>query len=75
MSCSVSSMCVHKKESVLVDEIVFFLQHSMCVGLLNLQPREHKGLQVGNGLPGGVLGNEPVVIIVVEIVPLITLIP
>ena len=45
----------------------------MFVGLLNLQPREHKGLQVGNGLPEGVLGNEPVVIviIVVVIVPLI----
>ena len=43
----------------------------MCVGLLNLQPREHKRLQVGNGLPEGVLWNEPVVVIVViVIVPL-----
>ena len=33
----------------------FFPQHIMCVGLLNLQPSEHKGLQVGNGLPEGVL--------------------
>ena len=40
----------------------------MCVGLLNLQPSEHKGLQVGNGLPEGVLRNEPVVIVVVVVV-------
>ena len=46
----------------------------MCVGLLNLQPSEHRGLQVGNGLPEGVLWNEPVVVIVVIIV-IIVIVP
>ncbi len=39
----------------------------MCVGLLNLHPREHTGLQVGHGLPEGLLWNEPVVIITVRV--------
>ena len=41
-------------ERIFVD-FVYFAHNTSCVGLLNLQPREHKGLQVGTGLPGGAL--------------------
>ena len=52
----------------------FFPQHFMCVGLLTLQPREYRRLQVGNSLPERVLWNEPVVIVIIVVIVVIVVV-